>query len=487
MENVQVERLDHLGVIAAVSNDLGFVDMLNARLVPDHQAGLTPGEAVAGMMLTGLGFAHRPLSLTPQCFASTPLDLLWHDGVRAERFNRCTLGRTLDEADAYGCDLRLHELALGVGARDGLDRHFNHLETTSVARRGASIPEREEQAMTITQGYSSAHRPDLPPVVLALLVAQDGGIPVVSQSGDGNTADIEIVQARAQALLAALQHAPHPRYLSADATRSHEDPAPHRRHLGFLTRLPHTIGSVAAVITPALAWDCWHRLDDHTRDQRLELGHDGLAPRWLGVSSQAAYERAAATRNHARPRARAASHTQLVHLQANRFATPEAAHAGLTALATGWTYHQVDSYHLRDHQRDARNGRPTPRRPVKAIDWHIQAHVRPAEAAIEPQKQRHAGVVSGTHLGPSEWQDPEVITAYTRPSQVEGGFRFLQDPRFCVSSMLVKKPCRLQGLLMVMTLAFLVYAVAQRRLRQHLAHHQDTVPNHINPPTTSPT
>ena len=42
--------------------------MINARLVPDAQEVLTPGEAVAGMMLNGLGFANRPLSLTPQFF-----------------------------------------------------------------------------------------------------------------------------------------------------------------------------------------------------------------------------------------------------------------------------------------------------------------------------------------------------------------------------------------------------------------------------------
>jgi len=53
--------------------------------------------------------------------------------------------------------------------------------------------------------------------------------------------------------------------------------------------------------------------------------------------------------------------------------------------------------------------------------------------------------------------------------------------------LLVKQPCRIQGLLMVMTLALLVYAVAQRRLRQQLVHHQETVPNHINQPPTSPT
>ena len=397
--------------------------MMNARLGPDPQEGLTPGEAVAGRILNGLGCAHRPLSLTPQFFASTPLDLLWHDGVRAELFNRFTLGRTLDEAYADGCDLLFHELALGVCAREGIDLRFNHLDTTSCSLSGESIPESDEQAMTITHGYARDHRPDLKPVVLALMVSEDGGIPCVRRSWDGTTSDIEMCQTRAQALLAAFQHAPHPRYLMADAKRYHEDHATHLRHLGCSTRMPNTIGSVAEVITQALALDGWHRLADPTRSQRLELCHDGRAQRWLVVSSQAAYERAAATLNHARPRASEAIHQQLFHLQAKRFATPEAAHEALTALAKGWTYHQVDSYHLSDHKRYARKGRPTPRLPVKAIDWQIQAHVRPAEAAIEHQQHRHACFVIGTNIGTNELQDTEIITASKRQSQVEGSFR----------------------------------------------------------------
>ena len=75
----------------------------------------------------------------------------------------------------------------------------------------------------------------------------------------------------------------------------------------------------------------------------------------------------------------------------------------------------------------------------------------------------------GTNIKASELSDAEVIAAYKAQTQVEGGFRFLKDPLFFVSSLFVKKPSRIQGLLMVMTLALLVYSVAQRRLRQQLA------------------
>jgi hypothetical protein len=74
--------------------------MIDARLGPDRQESLTPGEAVAGMVLNGLGFSNRPLSLTPRFFANKPLDRLCHDGIRAELCNRLKLGRTLDEVYA---------------------------------------------------------------------------------------------------------------------------------------------------------------------------------------------------------------------------------------------------------------------------------------------------------------------------------------------------------------------------------------------------
>ena len=148
MEQVRVERLDHLGVIASVIKDLGLIDMINTRLVPDAQEVITPGEAVAGMILNGLGFANRPLSLTPQFFANKPLDLLFREGIDAEMFNRFKLGRTLDEAYAYGCDLLFQELALAVCAQEGIDLRFNHLDTTSFSLTGEYVPDSDEHAIT---------------------------------------------------------------------------------------------------------------------------------------------------------------------------------------------------------------------------------------------------------------------------------------------------------------------------------------------------
>jgi len=67
------------------------------------------------------------------------------------------------------------------------------------------------------------------------------------------------------------------------------------------------------------------------------------------------------------------------------------------------------------------------------------------------------------------------------------GFRFLKDALFFTSSLFIKKPSRIMGLLFIMTLSLLVYSIAQRRLRNKLAEQDDVLPNQINLPSKQPT
>src|SRR5262247_3454168 len=262
MEQVRVERLDHLGLIASVIKDLGLIAMIDRRLVPDEQEVITPGEAVAGMILNGLGFANRPLSLTPQFFANKPLDLLFREGLDAEMFNRFKLGRTLDEAHAYGCNLLFEELARAVCAHEGIDQRFNHLDTTSFALTGDYIPDSDEHAIAITHGYSKDHRPDLKQAILELMISQDGGVPLISKSWDGNTSDIEVFQERVQALMTTFKTSPSPRYLVADSKLYHADNAANLKSLWFITRIPHTLKVVGQVIRQALERETWQHADE---------------------------------------------------------------------------------------------------------------------------------------------------------------------------------------------------------------------------------
>ena len=184
MEIIEVERLDHLGVVAGMIKDLNLIDIIDTRLGVDPGEEITTGEAVAGMILNGLGFANRPLTLMPRFFENKPLDLLFREGVEAKYFNRFKLGRALDKVHAFGCDLLFSEIA--SRGSQAIDLRFRSLDTTTFSLTGDYLPESDKEAVTITQGYSKDHRPDLKQAVLELLVSQDGGIPLMSKTWDGN-------------------------------------------------------------------------------------------------------------------------------------------------------------------------------------------------------------------------------------------------------------------------------------------------------------
>jgi transposase len=485
--SIRVEGVDHVGVIAAVIHDCGLMPMSNARLVPEAQDAITPGDAIAAMMLTGLGVAHRPLSWPPQVVASQPREWWLRAGMRAALVNRGTLGRPLDAASTYGGDRLVQERARAVGAHAGIDRRGTHRDTPSVSRSGEYVPTRDAPAMTIPPGDSRDHRPDLTPVGVARMVSQDGGVPWLRHSWDGQTAATQLFQARAQALMSALPHAPSPRSRIADAKLSHHHQAATLEPRGGITRSPHTLGAVSPVIRQALTADTWHARDEPTRDQRLAVCHDGLAQRWRVGHSPAASERAEATVTNPRQREEAAITPHLLHRQAQRCATPEMAHEALTAVARSWTSHQVAADRLSDHQREARQGRPAPHTPLQASTWPGQAHARPDQEALAQRQQRQAGGVLETNSDASAGGAPEVIHADPGQSRVEGGLRVRKAPRVCVASLWVKKPCRRHGVLLVRTRALWVYAVTPRRRRQPLAEPNETVPNPRHQPTMAPT
>ena len=217
MAEVTVERLDHLGLIAGVIKDLRITEMIDECIVPDAQEEITTGQAIAGMIVNGLGFSNRPLSLTPQFFANKPVEALFGQGVEADHFNRFKLGRSLDKVFDYGCDLLFSEVSLSVCQQEAVDMRFQSLDTTSFSLTGDYLPDRDEHAIEIRHGYSKDHRPDLKQAVLEIMVSQDGGIPLISKSWDGNSSDNTIFQARSAALVDAFSKAKTPRYLVADS------------------------------------------------------------------------------------------------------------------------------------------------------------------------------------------------------------------------------------------------------------------------------
>ena len=81
----------------------------------------------------------------------------------------------------------------------------------------------------------------------------------------------------------------------------------------------------------------------------------------------------------------------------------------------------------------------------------------------------------------------KMLGLYKSQQSVEKGFRFLKSPDFLTSSLYLKKPERIEALLMVMTCCLMVYAALEHKIRQELKAKSLYFPNLKYKPYQNPT
>src|SRR5262245_39548677 len=94
MTGVSVERLDHLGIVAGICQEIGLAEYLDALAGANRQQ-VSIGTATVAMILNGLGFSNRRLYLVAQFFATKPVEHLLGPGIKAEKSHDDCLGRSL--------------------------------------------------------------------------------------------------------------------------------------------------------------------------------------------------------------------------------------------------------------------------------------------------------------------------------------------------------------------------------------------------------
>jgi transposase len=486
--DMQIQRIDHLGIIAGVIKDLKIVELIDQKISKDKREEISTGEAIAGMIINGLGFSDRPLSLTPQFFESKAMETLFREGVEADHFNRFKLGRALDDCFEYGCDQLFSEISFEVCKKENVDCRFNSEDTTTFSLTGEYDESSDEHVIEVKHGYSKDHRPDLKQVVLELMVSQDGGVPLVSKSWDGNASDSKIFRERAKALIQEFKKSETPRYLVADSKLYCEDSIDYLKEVPFVTRIPATI-KLENEITKAAIEDkrIWQKIDEENQYKTFEVEHYGIKQRWIVVQSQESIHRAEKRIQKAIEKEKKALEGDLKKLIKQKFHCREDALENLAALNKKRKFHQVKPLDIISHKHFKGRGKPKKDAEYEIL-WQIQGEVVFDESAREMLVGQESCYVIGSTALKEDLSDSEIIIGYKgQNSSVEKGFRFLKDPLFFVSSLFIKKSERIMGLLMVMTLALLIYSIAQRRLRHYLKENQKTLPNQIKKEINQPT
>lgn len=490
-DQYSTQTLDHLGIVAGVCQQIGLIEQIDAR-VPATGRKVSVGQAVQAMVLNGLGFVGRPLYLTPEFYRTKPLDLLIGAGIEADDLNSDSLGKALDQLYAAG----ITELFAAVSAhalrRYGIAVRFAHLDTTAFSLQGKyeddeSEEDGEPQPITITYGHSKDHRPDLKQAIMGLICANQTCIPAYLSAVSGNVSDKTSMPAMAQVYLAQFEADEDVPVLVADSALYSAETIGKLSQNKWITRVPATITEAKRRLVETL--------DEHLLAADREgyfytettSDYGGVDQRWLIVLYEPRREQEQRRLDKRIMREYDQLGKQAKKLSRQLFNCQADAQQALDNLAQQWAFHTVTG-ELYTTERYAQPGRPTPDS-ARVTEWHIQVTYEPDEQAIGHQQQSLGKYIIATNeLDPIRLPTADLLTVYKdQNTSVERGFRFLKDPLFFAHRLFLKKPARIMGLLMVMGLSLLIYALAEHHLRQQLAAHNETIPDQKGKPTQCPT
>ncbi len=490
MANFAVERLDHLGIVAGVCQEIGLVEYFDGLDERVH-ARVSLGQAVLAMVLNGLGFTNRRLYLVPQFFAHKPVERLIGPGITPEDLNDDCLGRALDWLTAHDLTALFAGLAHQARQRFAVAAEVVHVDSTSFSVEGAYETEEEDEEeanetlIRITYGYSRDHRADLKQWQLSLATTTSG-VPIGLQVLDGNASDratlaqqvAEVVyQFRAEGEEEPIYVADSALYSEAAMTELSE------QRVWWVSRVPETSSQAKALVaaepaswqgTAVLRW----------AEQEVSIG--ARTERWIVVQSAEGVEHQQATLQRRAEQDRHLWTKRLRELEQRTFACEADAQTTLTETKKGLPAWLEIDLNLQVSARYAARGRPRTSVPPQEV-WTVHGTISVVEAAIRTEAERKAKFIVATNVPATQRSAEDLVRLYKAQGGVERGFAFLKDPLFLASSVFVKKVERVMATGFIMVLCLLVYRLAEQHIRQRLAETGATVPDQLKQPTQRPT
>lgn len=499
----QTERLDHLGIVAAVCREAGIAAWLDAQAAESRRE-VSVGTAVVAMILNGLGFANRQLYLVPQYFANKPVEHLLGEGISADMLNDDCLGRTLDWIYEHDPTTLFAGLALQARQRFDIKAQHLHIDTTSFSVSGAYLPGKDtsqegntdqEEAIpiAITYGYSRDHRADLKQWMVGLATSHDGDVPVFLRPLDGNSSDKESISAIVIKVMTQLRETlPQEQeerlavfdsggYSQGNMTRYN------KAGLQWISRVPETSTEAkTALEQEAPEWQAFADGLGQCRACIMDLPQG--KERWVIVRTKAGEQAARVQMEKKVKKAQEQWNKKLWHLSKQQFACQTDAQSAWNQAIKGKPSFLVATCIFQQEGHYQQKGRPKKEAVPDSTRWQVGPTLSVDQQEVEAQIKKQASFIVATNvLDEHKLSNAQVYLTYKEQGGVERGFRFLKDPLFLASSVFVKKPERVMALSFIMVLCLLVYRLAEQVLRRQLTQTSQTVPNQINKPTDRPT
>ncbi|MBE9257069.1 IS1634 family transposase [Dolichospermum sp. LEGE 00246] len=499
-QEIEIQNIDHLGIVAGIIDSIGIVEIINELIGIEKDEKVNAGQVVKAMIINGLGFVSKPLYMFPKYFETIACEHLIGAGVKPEYLNDDKLGRVMDKLFIKGLDTIFFIIAVKAAKKFGVSLLTSHLDSSSMHVHGqynTSLPfvifenqkvgdnqELEELAVkspkeiTITYGYSRDHRPDLKQFIIEMICSGDGDIPIFLKLASGNQTDSSCfgqiaVEYQKQLEVNSL--------IVADSALYTESNLKMMSDLQWLCRVPLTIKAAKSLISTIPESEF---IDSTIPGYKLASkteNYAGIEQRWLVVQSQERRESDLRKLTQKIIKAESKAVQDLKKLSQEEFACEADAIKALSKLSKQFKYHQINVSIVTQIKSKTKDS-------PQEICYQISATVSQDESKINTELLSAGRFIIATNvLDSKELSDDSMLSEYKAQQSCERGFGFLKDPLFFADSIFLKSPERIESLGMIMGLCLLVYTLAQRQIRNALKESKSTIKNQLGKATNRPT
>ena len=499
-QEIEIQNIDHLGIVAGIIDSIGIVEIINELIGIEKDEKVNAGQVVKAMIINGLGFVSKPLYMFPKYFETIACEHLIGAGVKPEYLNDDKLGRVMDKLFIKGLDTIFFIIAVKAAKKFGVSLSTSHLDSSSMHVHGqynTSLPfvifenqkvgdnqELEELAVkspkeiTITYGYSRDHRPDLKQFIIEMICSGDGDIPIFLKLASGNQTDSSCfgqiaVEYQKQLEVNSL--------IVADSALYTESNLKMMSDLQWLCRVPLTIKAAKSLISTIPESEF---IDSTIPGYKLASkteNYAGIEQRWLVVQSQERRESDLRKLTQKIIKAESKAVQDLKKLSQEEFACEADAIKALSKLSKQFKYHQINVSIVTQIKSKTKDS-------PQEICYQISATVSQDESKINTELLSAGRFIIATNvLDSQELSNDSMLSEYKAQQSCERGFGFLKDPLFFADSIFLKSPERIESLGMIMGLCLLVYTLAQRQIRNALKESKSTIKNQLGKATNRPT
>lgn len=501
MPQIEVQDIDHLGIIAGIIDEIGIVEIIDRELGTHPQEKVSAGQVVKAMILNCMGFLTSPLYLFSEFFTGKATEHLIGLGVKAEHLNESRLGRVMDQLFKYGITLIFVKIAAEMSRRFGVSAKKSHLDGTSMSVHGKYLTtEKGEEdlvednsaepvAITITEGYSRDHRPDLKQFTIHLITSEEEGIPLFMNVGDGNKTDQSAFPEVIKAFQAEWKGEQPELYVMDAAFYSEANLKEFGNSIQWISRVPATIKAAQELIQGLLP-EQFSQQNEHKGYSFCTVcsTYADIKQQWVVVKSQQRMEADLKTLSKQIEKALKEANKTLKSLVSKTFACEADALSASADFEKTLRYHSLDALKIVAQPHYGQPGRPGSDTQPTHHSFQIQATLIENAMAIATLRQQAGRFILATNeLDSQKLTESDILREYKAQQPTERGFRFLKDPMFFASSIFLKNTKRIMALAMIMTLALMVYTLGQRQLRRALSQANATLPDQKGKPTSRPT